>query len=268
MCKLEVVYSPNVNILEGPVWDEKRQAIWCVAIEEGFVFCISKEGYLIKKYNVGSQVGCIFLEDNYFIAATHKGIFKVMIDTSTTTFIDNFLPNLNIRFNDGKKDCNGRYLLGTTGYKRYAPRQNFLYSWDGKTHKILLRGTSISNGISFSLDYKYMYFVDTPSKSVNKYKYNKDTGEISFLHEFVKIKGLGMPDGVCTDDDGNIWVALWNGFSVCKYDTITGKKVDEVVLPIKNVSSCCFAHNTLYITTAKSELKVEPLASSLFKYTF
>ncbi len=266
MSKLEVVYSPNVVNLEGPIWDEKRQAIWCVAIEEGLVLCLSQDGYLIKKFDVKSQVGCIFLEDEYFIAATYKGLFKVNINNSEMSFIENILPNASIRFNDGKKDRTGHYLLGTTGYKRYAPRQNFLYSWNKENKKILLRGTSISNGISFSLDYHYLYFVDTPTKVVKKFLYNESTCEISFLCDLIKINGIGMPDGICTDIDDNIWVAEWNGSRVCKYDSKTGLQIDEILLPVRNVSSCCIGDNgTLYITTAKSNCMNEPLASSLFK---
>ena len=48
----------------------------------------------------------------------------------------------------------------------------------------------------------------------------------------------------------------------------TGKKIIEIILPCNNVTSCCIGGKNmdiLFITTAKDNLKFEPLAGGLFK---
>ena len=63
----------------------------------------------------------------------------------------------------------------------------------------------------------------------------------------------GIPDGLTIDDEGNLWLALWGGHGVAKYDPKTGKQLDFVELPVLNATACCFGGENLdelYITTA------------------
>ena len=83
-------------------------------------------------------------------------------------------------------------------------------------------------------------------------------------------KEMGIPDGMTVDDEGNIWVALWGGHGVIKYDPKTGDILDKVEVPAPNVTSCCFGGeklDELYITTASllTDLEQYPLAGSVFK---
>lgn len=75
-----------------------------------------------------------------------------------------------------------------------------------------------------------------------------------------------MPDGMCVDRDGRIWVAEYGGKQVCLWNTETGKKEGHITLPVSNITSCCLGGehlNDLYITTAKQD--GEPLSGGLFK---
>ncbi|MFI3206026.1 MAG: SMP-30/gluconolactonase/LRE family protein, partial [Clostridia bacterium] len=58
------------------------------------------------------------------------------------------------------------------------------------------------------------------------------------------------------DDMGNLWVALWGGSKVVCYKAETGEKIDEVIMPEKNVSCCAFGGkdmNKLFVTTASDD---------------
>lgn len=269
MVNCELVYMPNVTNLEGPVWDKERKSIWTVGIEEGNVFWISESGELCREYNLGSQVGCIALLGDSFIAATYDGLFRVDIETGEKEFITQLLRNNTLRFNDGKMDAKGRFLLGTTGYMRFAPKENSLISWDGTGSRVLIEGTSISNGLAFSEDTKWLYFVDTPTKRVDRYRYEIETGEVTYMDSPIYIDGAGLPDGICLDLDGCIWVAEWGGGRVRKWNPENGKCVGEISLPVKNVSSCCIGgqnKNYIYITTAKRDdgSESEEFAGGLF----
>ena len=60
--------------------------------------------------------------------------------------------------------------------------------------------------------------------------------------------------------------------TVCRYDPLTGEKIQTVKVPAPNVSSCAFGGKnleTLYITTARvwvneEKLKQFPLSGGLF----
>lgn len=71
-------------------------------------------------------------------------------------------------------------------------------------------------------------------------------------------KEQGMPDGMTIDTDGNLWVAMWGGWSILCCNPYTGEIIDRINIPLSNVTSCTFGGrdmSTLYITTARAELK-------------
>jgi sugar lactone lactonase YvrE len=71
----------------------------------------------------------------------------------------------------------------------------------------------------------------------------------------VKVEG-GYPDSMTVDDGGFLWVALWGGGAVHRYDP-SGRLAGVVRLPVTIVSSCCFGGaggTTLFVTTSQQGL--------------
>jgi L-arabinonolactonase len=63
---------------------------------------------------------------------------------------------------------------------------------------------------------------------------------------------LGVPDGCCVDADGCLWNAEYGASRVVRYRP-DGRVDRIVVLPVPNVTACCFGtvgFDTLFITTA------------------
>src|SRR5690606_37952572 len=81
-----------------------------------------------------------------------------------------------------------------------------------------------------------------------------------------------MPDGMCVDSEGMLWVGFWGGSRVGRYDPDNGSHLADIRIPAPHVTSCCFGGEdlkTLYVTTARSglsdeELEQFPLSGSLF----
>lgn len=271
MAGLELVFSASSTLLEGPEWNKNRQCISCVSIEEGIVYVIYEKTGVVDSFNIGSQIGCaVWTDDNHLMVAAYDGIVSLNVDDGNTEYIGNILPDKTIRYNDGKLDPRGRFFIGTTGYKRFAPNECCLYSYVDGQVKTLIENVSISNGLGFSPDNKYMYYIDTPTGKIGRYHFDIEQGTVVFDKYIVDIEN-GMPDGMCTDKDGMIWVAHWNGFCLDKWNPETGEKLDEIKVPVMNVTSCCFGGadmNYLYITTAKhdDDSESEIMAGSLFKY--
>jgi sugar lactone lactonase YvrE len=84
---------------------------------------------------------------------------------------------------------------------------------------------------------------------------------------------MGWPDGMTSDMDGNLWIAMWGGAQVTKWDPHTGELLEQIPVPALQSSSCIFGGadlNELYITSARknlsqADLQKYPLSGGLFK---
>lgn len=84
-----------------------------------------------------------------------------------------------------------------------------------------------------------------------------DTGGIKNKQTAVNFPdGEGFPDGMTTDAEGMLWIAHWKGWKVSRWNPATGKKLEEILVPAKHVTSCTFGGEDLdemYITTASPD---------------
>jgi len=128
--------------------------------------------------------------------------------------------------------------------------------------------------LTWSPDYKTFYYIDTPTHEVMAFDYDLETGAIANPRLAVRIPDeFGWPDGMTSDMQGNLWVAMWGGAQVTKWDPDTGQLLERIPVPAKNVSSCVFGGrdmNELYITSARKgldegTLKRYPLTGGVFR---
>jgi sugar lactone lactonase YvrE len=177
------------------------------------------------------------------------------------------------RSNDAKADPAGRLWLGTMAYDE-TPGAGALYRLDpGAPRPVLvLDGVTISNGLGWSPGGERMYYVDTPTGRVDVFDYDIATGELANRRTFAEIEqGDGSPDGLCTDAEGGVWVALWGGGAVRRY--LPDGRLDRVVqVGTPNVTSCAFAASDggadrldlLVVTTAAGMEAGEPGAGKTY----
>ncbi|XP_037678325.1 regucalcin isoform X1 [Choloepus didactylus] len=84
-----------------------------------------------------------------------------------------------------------------------------------------------------------------------------------------------IPDGMCIDTEGKLWVACYNGGRVIRLDPETGKRLQTVKLPVDKTTSCCFGgkdYSEMYVTCARDGIDPEgllrqPEAGGIFKIT-
>jgi sugar lactone lactonase YvrE len=268
---MELIFYAGSSLLEGPIWDINNRLVYCVSIEQGIIYQINPFSGEVRSYLTRGSVGCISLMENgNLMSAEKEGIFEINPKTGERIYLTQFESDINLRYNDGKFDPVGRFIVGTKSEKDYFVEKDVvkgkLFSYYNGVHKVLLNNLLISNGIGFSPNNEKMYFIDSPTKKVNQYKYDLNTGYIEFEKYIINIDGNGIPDGMCVDLDGNIWVAEWEGGRVRKWDINTGNVLDEVILPCSRVTSCCLGGkdmDELFITTAKSEKDI--LGGALFR---
>ena len=64
-----------------------------------------------------------------------------------------------------------------------------------------------------------MYYIDSPKRSVEAYRYDLENGTISDPRTvFILPEGNGVPDGMTIDENDHLWVALFGGGKVLCID--------------------------------------------------
>ena len=126
-----------------------------------------------------------------------------------------------------------------------------------------------SNGMSWSIDGTQVYYIDTPTGRVDIFDFDAERGALIDRRPLIEIDpALGHPDGMTIDAEGGIWVALWDGGAVRRYEA-DGTCTEVVEVPATQTTACAFGGaglDELYITTSRRDIDPveQPLAGALF----
>jgi sugar lactone lactonase YvrE len=177
------------------------------------------------------------------------------------------------RMNDGACDPAGRFWAGTMALDE-RPHAGALYRLDpdGTVHTMLTE-VSISNGIDWTPDGRGMYYVDSPTRRIDVFDFDARSGAIANRRTFVELPAeAGFPDGLTVDAEGFVWLALWGGAALHRYDP-EGARERIVPLPVSHPTSCAFGGadlDELFVTSARRPLSAEerarqPMAGGLIR---
>jgi sugar lactone lactonase YvrE len=264
-----LILDAKATLGEGPAWDSKTQSLYWLDILEKRIYC----GTQILA-ELDDLVGCLApCENGNLILGKRSAFVEFQLGSNRQTILATLSEPVVNRFNDGKCDPAGRFIAGTMNMNETDPTGT-VYSFDGKQATPLLRGMTISNGLAWNPDHNTFYHIDTPTREVKAYDYDIATGQISNPRTAIYVPdSLGWPDGMTSDTDGNLWIALWGGAQVTKWNPETGQLIDQIPVPALQTSSCVFGGrdlNELYVTSARkgmsqSALIKYPLSGGLFK---
>ena len=260
---------------EGPVWDAANHTILWVDIMGCAIHELNMKSNALRSISTPSMIGSFALcTDGNILAAMQDGfIFIDRITGAVSPLSDPEAAFPDNRFNDGKTDPAGRFWAGSMSLSGENGTGN-LYMVDQQLNvKKQIENVSISNGLCWSLDQRFFYYIDTPTMEVVCYDYDNQTGEITNKTTVITIPAKeGYPDGMTIDSEGMLWIAHWEGWQVARWDPSTGNKIDSIHLPVSLVTSICFGGENMddmFITSARvgltdEQLAEEPLAGSSF----
>jgi sugar lactone lactonase YvrE len=270
----ECILPAGAVLGEGPVWDDSRQRLWWVDIERCELHSFDPANGTDRSWTLPHRIGFAVPTIRSDLAiGTQRGLMRFDPESGAATPVidpESHLPDN--RFNDAKCDLAGRLWAGTMAVSE-APALGSLYRVDGSWRiDRMVTEVNISNGLAWTADGRTMYFIDSPTRRVDAFDFDPLTGDIANRRTAIKVTG-GFPDGMCIDAAGNLWVALWGGWSVACYNSRTGAQIAKVEVPVEAVTSCCFGGSgldELYITTASRDLDAsgrtqQPLAGSVFR---
>ena len=260
---------------EGPVWRAETQALVWVDIESASVCCFYPATGENKTWDVGEKPGlAVPAEKGDLILGTSVGFVRLdLASGELSPIIDPEQDLPNNRFNDGKVDPEGRLWAGTMGMNE-APNVGSLYRLNRNlSAEKLFDQVSISNGMAWTSDHKTFYYIDSPTRRVDVFDCDMAGGSVSNRRTAFELpSGMGYPDGMCIDNEGMLWVALWQGWGVARFEP-DGTLLAKIEVPVECVTSCCFGGENwdeLYITTSSRDLDrtgraEQPLAGGVFR---
>ena len=271
----ECVLDAKAVLGEGPVWREETQDLVWVDIESARVCCFNPATGENETWDVGEKPGlAVPTKRGDLILGTSVGFVRLDLASGVLSPIidpEQDLPNN--RFNDGKVDPEGRLWAGTMGMDE-APNVGSFYRLNRNlsVDKLFDR-VSISNGLAWTSDQETFYYIDSPTRRVDVFNCDMAAGTVSNRQTAFELPdGMGYPDGMCIDNEGMLWVALWQGWGVARF-TPGGALLAKVEVPVECVTSCCFGGENwdeLYITTSSRDLDeagraAQPLAGGVFR---
>lgn len=263
----ELFLDIGCTLGEGPMWDDRRQRLWFVEIDEKRLYSVREDGEDLQRYSMPDKPSLVVpMESGDLALGLPDGIWRFSPETGELKRLALLNEDPAIRFNDGKAGPAGELWAGTIG------RGAKLFRLPGEGEpEIVLESVSISNGIAFSPDRKIMYYVDTPTRRVDAFDYDAVRGTVSNRRPCVEDSATpGSPDGMTVDTHGNLWPARWGGFGVYCYRPFTNTPIAVVRTTVECTSCPVFGggdYRTMFITTANQSRSGKPQShpGGLFK---
>ncbi|MBS1881404.1 MAG: SMP-30/gluconolactonase/LRE family protein [Actinobacteria bacterium] len=270
---VDVVRNHRDHLGEGPAWDARTGTLSWVDISGGRLHEWRPGDDRERTTEVGGELSAaVPRRDGGWVLARGHDLLLADAAGATETMATVETDRSDNRLNDCRCDPAGRLWAGTMSKSR-RPRTAGLYRLDpDRRLTTVLDDTTLSNGLGWSPDGERMYFADSTTQRIDAFDYDLGRGTISGRRELVAIDPTaGLPDGLCVDSEGGVWVALFGGGAVRRYSP--DGDLDAVVeFPVTNTTCPAFGGEdmgTLYVTTTRHllsepELEAQPLAGALF----
>lgn len=248
------VSVPLSELGEGPCWEAASQTLHWVDIPAGRVHSLGADGRHSFQ-DVGMLVGAVAPRaSGGLVIAADNGFYSLDPQTGEVAELALAPGQPRTRMNDGKCDREGRFYAGTMARDESPGRGSFYRLDTDRSVTELYSGIGISNGLGWSPDDTLMYYIDSYDYRVDVLDYDPATGQLGERRPFVGRLGSGqaVPDGLAVDAEGGVWVAVWGGGVIQRYDA-AGMLTAVVRVPASFVTSCAFGGaelDQLYVTSA------------------
>lgn len=262
------VTGPVAEHGEGPVWHPSYRGVRWVDMLAGEI--LELDGDTVRRTRVGTVAAAFRPRaGGGTVLADERGFVLLDADLRVRRRLGDLWDGPETRMNDGGCTPDGSFWCGSMAHDAREGAGALYRLAPDLTVRRVLTGLTVANGFGMAPDGRVAYHVDTPTRRVEAFD---PDGDPAARRAVVRVPdGAGSPDGLTVDEDGGIWVALWEGAAVHRYTP--GGVLDTVVrLPVGRVTACTFGGRdlgSLYITTSALGLdaagrRAEPSAGALF----
>jgi len=255
--------STHRNVLaEGPLW--AADTIYWVDIEAGQVFEGRLTGDRVEqtaRHDFDGTVGALAVSTDGHLLVAERERLVVVSPAGQRMPGPRIVPQgANRRTNDGACDPAGRFLIGTLSLGDESGAETLARVEDDGSLTTLDDDLALSNGLAWSPDGRLLYSIDTIPGVVWVRDYDAASGTVGERRELLRVTD-GSPDGMCVDERGYLWVAIWGAGEVRSFSP-AGDHVDTVRVSAPHTSSVAFVGpelDVLLITTASRDLSAHEL---------
>jgi sugar lactone lactonase YvrE/DNA-binding IclR family transcriptional regulator len=259
---------------EGPMWSPRDNALYWVDIFTPSVHRYDAATGADSETPLGTMASLVVPKaSGGLLVATPGGLMALDLSTRRLTpFCHPEAGRPNVRYNDGKCDRRGRLWVGSMDMGAAANRGHLFCVEGNGSWRQVDTGFTVPNGMGWSPDNRSMYLTDTYRQTIYRYDFDLASGTVGNRQALITIPASdGKPDGLTVDDQGCLWVALWDAWQIARYSP-DGQLMQRVRVPVPRPTSCCFGGDnldTLFITSAslrldEAQLASAPLSGSLF----
>jgi sugar lactone lactonase YvrE len=272
-----VVGSVRATLGEGLCWSPREQALYWVDILERRLHRDAADGGTHREWSFDETISAVAERRTAPGLAVTLQHGLALFDPASGSLERRDAPEPDRpgnRFNDGKCDSRGRFWGGTMDFAIKEPTGDFWrFDAEGHATRGLELGWIVTNGPTWTLDDRTMFFNDTVHKRVVAHAFDAETGTVGAGREWFRFgPGDGHPDGMTTDAAGRLWIAQWGGACVTCHDPETAAELARIALPTDHITNVAFGGRdlkTLFISSARFELgaaqlAAQPLAGALF----
>lgn len=249
---VEILSDARYVQAESPRWDGRDGTLaWIDMATGAFHRGRFADGRVIPETAVvvGAQIGApvpLVADGAGWAVAVDRGLVHVS-DAGVVSPLATDVARAGDYMNDGGADPFGRFWVGSQAMPR-DPHCS-LWSFDSRgvpTER--LSGVTVSNGLTFDRSGSTLYYIDTlPHRSIEAFDVAADGG-LSNRRTVCRVDG-GNPDGMTIDQEGMLWVAVWDAGEVRRYSP-EGALVETIALPATRPTAVALVDRLLVITTA------------------
>jgi len=272
---VEQVVSRRSQLGEGAFWDHRRGLLFWVDILGEKVFAFDPKTSINREWSSGAMVGTVVpsLAGDLILARQDDIVRLDLVTGELTAFVPLEDARSDMRFNDGKCDPAGRLWVGRMNQDGKTD-DGALYCLEADARiERRLEPTTVSNGIIWSRDRSRMYYIDSERNDVRVWDFEESSGRIENERIAFRNDHSGVFDGMTIDTEGMLWIAIFEGGEVRRYDPRDGRVLQVVRLPARQITSCAFGGpelKDLYITSGsehytEEDWREDPQAGSLFR---
>lgn len=269
------VWDLGAELLEGPIWVEREQALWFVDIKGPRIHRLDPATGARRSWDAPEHVGFVLpATSGSFVAGLKSGLHRFDPEGGTFQLLAEVdAHHSGNRLNDGVVDPAGRIWFGTMDNGEEQNSGSFYRFEAGRLHPTGLAGITITNGPAVSPDGRILYHVDTFAGTIGACDIDED-GTLAPSRPFARIReGEGHPDGPTVDSEGCVWVGIYDGWEARRYSP-EGELIGRVRFPVANITKLAFGGpdlRTVYATTARQflseeQLAKQPQAGNLFSF--
>jgi len=256
---------------EGPFWDAAVGRLLLVDMLAGAVVEVGEDATTGRHEFGGIAAVVRARRDGGYLLATEHGVLLLRPDLTEERALATVLDDPGIRLNEGGCDPQGRFYIGSMAYDQ-TPGAASLYRVDPDgSVGVVLPSVTISNGLQWNAAGDTVFYNDTTAGRVQAFDFDAAAGTFGNGRTFAEVEGPGGVDGMAIDVEDGVWIALFGGGAVQRYDR-EGRLTEVVEVPgATQVTACTFGgpdRTTLYISTSRENLGPDdqPEAGAVFRY--